>query len=108
MSPCQADFDADISDSMRPNSQESYQYKMAKLLCVGAFVANCVSLVISLTREKIIITIQQYSAGCEPFSLWEGLDTKSEEYRRLKEERAKVLMDAVEVTDTTHEKNKSH
>lgn len=36
-------------------------------------------------------------AGCEPFSIWEGMDPKSEEYRTLKEERAKVLMDAVEV-----------
>lgn len=36
-------------------------------------------------------------AGCEPFSIWEGLDPKSEEYRKLKEERAQVLMDAVEV-----------
>ncbi|CAM9324291.1 unnamed protein product, partial [Discosporangium mesarthrocarpum] len=35
-------------------------------------------------------------AGCEPFSVWEGLDTNSEEYRLLKEERAKVLMNAVE------------
>lgn len=38
-----------------------------------------------------------YRAGCEPFSIWEGLDPKSEEYRKLKEERAKILMDAVEV-----------
>lgn len=36
-------------------------------------------------------------AGCEPFSIWEGIDPKSEEYRKLKEERAQVLMDAVEV-----------
>lgn len=36
-------------------------------------------------------------AGCEPFSNWEGLDPKGEEYRKLKEERAQVLMDAVEV-----------
>lgn len=39
-------------------------------------------------------------AGCEPFSIWEGIDPKSEEYRQLKEERAKVLMDAVEVGAT--------
>lgn len=36
-------------------------------------------------------------AGCEPWSTWEGIDPKSEEYRKLKEERAQVLMDAVEV-----------
>lgn len=39
-------------------------------------------------------------AGCEPWSIWEGVDPKSEEYRKLKEERAKVLMDAVEVRGT--------
>lgn len=69
------------------------------LVHIGAFVANCCasSLAISLDWPKKNTT---NSAGCEPFSIWEGLDTKSEEYRRLKEERAKVLMDAVEVTDT--------
>nr|ATQ36030.1 prolycopene isomerase-like3 [Desmarestia viridis] len=41
-------------------------------------------------------TVHAYTAGCEPWSIWEGVDPKSEEYRRLKEERAKVLMDAVE------------
>nr|ATQ36031.1 prolycopene isomerase-like3 [Sargassum fusiforme] len=41
-------------------------------------------------------TVHAYTAGCEPFSIWEGMDPKSEEYRALKEERAKVLMDAVE------------
>ncbi|CAM9718495.1 unnamed protein product [Discosporangium mesarthrocarpum] len=40
--------------------------------------------------------VHAYTAGCEPYSTWEGLDPKSEEYRLLKEERAKVLMDAVE------------
>lgn len=39
-------------------------------------------------------------AGCEPWSIWEGIDPKSEEYRKLKEERAQVLMDAVEVRTT--------
>nr|ATQ36029.1 prolycopene isomerase-like3 [Punctaria latifolia] len=41
-------------------------------------------------------TVHAYTAGCEPWSIWEGIDPKSEEYRRLKEERAQVLMDAVE------------
>ncbi|CAM9504794.1 unnamed protein product [Ectocarpus sp. 12 AP-2014] len=41
-------------------------------------------------------TVHAYTAGCEPFSNWEGLDPKGEEYRKLKEERAQVLMDAVE------------
>nr|ATQ36026.1 prolycopene isomerase-like3 [Scytosiphon lomentaria] len=41
-------------------------------------------------------TVHAYTAGCEPFAIWEGLDPKSEEYRKLKEERAQVLMDAVE------------
>lgn len=46
----------------------------------------------------LVVCAKQNSAGCEPFSVWEGLDPKSDEYQRLKEERAKVLMDAVEVT----------
>lgn len=45
----------------------------------------------------VLPSIPVARAGCEPFSIWEGLDPKSEEYRNLKEERGKVLMDAVEV-----------
>lgn len=31
-----------------------------------------------------------YTPATEPFSIWEGLDWKSEEYARLKEERSQV------------------
>lgn len=34
--------------------------------------------------------LHAYTPGTEPFSLWEGLDRKSAEYRRLKEERSEV------------------
>lgn len=35
--------------------------------------------------------LHAYTPGTEPFSLWEGMDRKSAEYRRLKEERSEVL-----------------
>lgn len=31
-----------------------------------------------------------YTAGCEPYSIWEGMDRSSPEYKALKEERAEV------------------
>jgi len=34
--------------------------------------------------------LHAYTPGTEPFSLWEGLDRKSADYRRLKEERSEV------------------
>lgn len=34
--------------------------------------------------------LHAYTPGTEPFSLWEGLDRKSAEYRKLKEERSEV------------------
>ncbi|XP_072971056.1 prolycopene isomerase, chloroplastic [Typha angustifolia] len=40
--------------------------------------------------------LHAYTPGTEPFSLWEGLDRKSLEYRRLKEERSEVMWRAVE------------
>ncbi|CAM9829278.1 unnamed protein product [Chrysoparadoxa australica] len=40
--------------------------------------------------------VHAYTAGNEPYNIWEGLDTKSQEYKELKDKRAKVLMDAVE------------
>lgn len=42
------------------------------------------------------IVIHAYGAGNEPFDVWKGLDRKSEEYKRLKKERAEVLWRAVE------------
>ncbi|KAL6638706.1 hypothetical protein ACP70R_023817 [Stipagrostis hirtigluma subsp. patula] len=41
--------------------------------------------------------LHAYTPGTEPFSLWEGLDRKSAEYRRLKEERSEVMWKAVEL-----------
>ncbi|KAF3341786.1 prolycopene isomerase [Carex littledalei] len=40
--------------------------------------------------------LHAYTPGTEPFELWEGLDRKSAEYRRLKEERSQVMWEAVE------------
>jgi phytoene dehydrogenase-like protein len=42
------------------------------------------------------MVIHAYGAGNEPFAVWDGLDRRSEEYKRLKEERAEVLWRAVE------------
>jgi len=40
--------------------------------------------------------IHAYCAGNEPYSLWEGLDRSSAEYRALKKERTEVLWRAIE------------
>eukprot|EP00271_Cylindrocystis_brebissonii_P000213 TRINITY_DN10250_c0_g1_i1.p1 TRINITY_DN10250_c0_g1~~TRINITY_DN10250_c0_g1_i1.p1 ORF type:complete len:673 (-),score=66.47 TRINITY_DN10250_c0_g1_i1:273-2291(-) len=41
-------------------------------------------------------TVHCYSAGNEPYELWEGLDRQSKEYRALKEERSQALWRALE------------
>ncbi|XP_004986129.1 prolycopene isomerase, chloroplastic [Setaria italica] len=41
-------------------------------------------------------TLHAYTPGTEPFRLWEGMDRKSADYRRLKEERSEVMWKAVE------------
>ncbi|KAJ1292764.1 hypothetical protein BS78_01G015400 [Paspalum vaginatum] len=41
--------------------------------------------------------LHAYTPGTEPFSIWEGLDRKSADYRRLKEERSEVMWKAVEL-----------
>nr|CAB3492511.1 unnamed protein product [Digitaria exilis] len=41
--------------------------------------------------------LHAYTPGTEPFSLWEGMDRKSADYRRLKEERSEVMWKAVEL-----------
>jgi phytoene dehydrogenase-like protein len=38
-----------------------------------------------------------YTAGNEPYEVWEGLDLRSQEYKALKEERSQVLWEALEV-----------
>eukprot|EP00897_Mesotaenium_endlicherianum_P004038 jgi/Mesen1/3662/ME000202S02750 len=40
--------------------------------------------------------VHAYTAGNEPYSIWEGMDRKSEEYAKLKAERAEVLWRALE------------
>ncbi|RZC73391.1 hypothetical protein C5167_048870 [Papaver somniferum] len=40
--------------------------------------------------------LHAYTPGTEPFTLWEGLDRKSTEYKTLKAERSEVLWKAVE------------
>ncbi|GMH06771.1 hypothetical protein Nepgr_008611 [Nepenthes gracilis] len=40
--------------------------------------------------------LHAYTPGTEPFGLWEGLDRRSTEYRKLKTERSEVLWRAVE------------
>mmetsp|Transcript_26470 Transcript_26470/g.57354 ORF Transcript_26470/g.57354 Transcript_26470/m.57354 type:complete len:666 (-) Transcript_26470:65-2062(-) len=42
------------------------------------------------------IVVHAYGAGNEPYDIWKGLDRKSDEYKRLKEERSQVLWRAVE------------
>ncbi|GMH42356.1 hypothetical protein BSKO_10275 [Bryopsis sp. KO-2023] len=41
-------------------------------------------------------SLHSYVPATEPFEIWEGLDRKSEEYEKLKEERCQVLWNAVE------------
>ena len=41
--------------------------------------------------------IHAYLPATEPYELWEGVDRKSDEYRRLKAERSKPLYDAIEI-----------
>ncbi len=41
--------------------------------------------------------IHAYTAGNEPYDVWEGLDHRSEEYKELKKERSQVLWEALEV-----------
>ena len=41
-------------------------------------------------------TLHAYTAANEPWELWEGLDRRSEGYKKLKEERARVLWQALE------------
>jgi len=40
--------------------------------------------------------IHVYTAGSEPFDLWEGKDKKSQEYQDYKRERAKILWETIE------------
>jgi len=40
--------------------------------------------------------VHAYYAASEPYSVWEGLDRRSEEYQRLKQERAEPLWQALE------------
>ena len=39
--------------------------------------------------------IHAYTPGSEPYSLWQGMDRKSEEYARQKQERAAVMWQAL-------------
>jgi phytoene dehydrogenase-like protein len=41
--------------------------------------------------------VHAYTAGNEPYGVWEGLDRRSPRYRELKEERSQVLWEALEV-----------
>jgi phytoene dehydrogenase-like protein len=41
--------------------------------------------------------VHAYTAGNEPYSVWEGSDRHSEEYKALKTERSEVLWQAMEV-----------
>uniref|UniRef100_A0A803KW93 Amine oxidase domain-containing protein n=1 Tax=Chenopodium quinoa TaxID=63459 RepID=A0A803KW93_CHEQI len=40
--------------------------------------------------------LHAYTPGTEPFEIWEGLDRRSDEYKKLKAERAEVMWRAVE------------
>ncbi|KAM7265817.1 hypothetical protein ACFE04_003500 [Oxalis oulophora] len=41
-------------------------------------------------------TLHAYCPGTEPYELWEGLDRRSDEYKKLKAERSEVMWKAVE------------
>ena len=41
-------------------------------------------------------TIHAYTPGSEPYSIWEGLDRRSDAYEQLKQERAEVMWQALE------------
>ena len=58
-------------------------------------VSNPCRLDSTLAPEGYII-VHAYGAGNEPYFIWEGMDRKSEEYKKLKEERAEVLWNAIE------------
>ncbi len=58
-------------------------------------VSNPCRLDSTLAPEGYII-VHAYGAGNEPYFLWEGLDRNSEEYKKLKDERAEVLWNAIE------------
>ena len=49
----------------------------------------------SLAPEGYMI-IHAYGAGNEPYAVWEGMQRNSDEYKKLKEERAEVLWRAIE------------
>ena len=42
------------------------------------------------------IVVHAYGAGNEPYQIWEGMNRNSDEYKKLKEQRAAVLWRAVE------------
>ena len=58
-------------------------------------VSNPCRLDSTLAPEGYII-VHAYGAGNEPYFLWEGMDRKSEEYKKLKEKRAEILWKAIE------------
>jgi phytoene dehydrogenase-like protein len=58
-------------------------------------VSNPCALDRGLAPEGYIV-VHAYGAGNEPYDAWQGMDRRSEEYRRLKADRAKVLWRAVE------------
>lgn len=40
--------------------------------------------------------LHAYTPGTEPFSIWEGLDRRSSEYKKLKAERSEVTPEIIE------------
>ena len=54
----------------------------------------CVVLMSQRSSGKHVV--HAYTAGNEPYSIWEGLDRKSEEYKELKKQRAECLYKALE------------
>jgi phytoene dehydrogenase-like protein len=40
--------------------------------------------------------VHAYTAGCEPYDVWAGMDRASTEYKQLKQQRAEVLWKALE------------
>jgi len=62
----------------------------------NVIVVSCGSMLDPALAPEGKHVIHAYTAGNEPYSLWEGMDRGSDEYERLKRERSECLWRAIE------------
>mmetsp|Transcript_10261 Transcript_10261/g.30405 ORF Transcript_10261/g.30405 Transcript_10261/m.30405 type:complete len:590 (+) Transcript_10261:57-1826(+) len=62
----------------------------------NVIVVSCGSMLDSDLAPEGKHVIHAYTAGNEPYSIWEGMDRSSPEYAKLKEERSECLWRAIE------------